>query len=85
MKASNLKKLMTSGFAIAIVMGIGFPLSSLLVADSQPVEAISVSDLAQIEDAGSRDAVSALMAGDTVGRVRGCRFGLRRPASVFIP
>lgn len=86
MKASNTKKVITSVVAIAIVFGVGVPLSSLLVAQSQPSGVPTVAELAEInDDATSSDAVSALMAGDAVGRARGCSFGLRRPASAFVP
>jgi hypothetical protein len=85
MKASNTKKVITSVVALAIAFGVGVPLSNLLIAQSQPATESLAVEIAQVEDANSSDAVSALMAGDAVGRARGCSFGLRRPASAFVP
>jgi hypothetical protein len=42
-----------------------------------------VAEIAQSEDNGS--SVSALMAGSTVGPVRGCILAPRHPASAFVP
>ena len=80
---TNRKKMITSVVAVAIVLGVGVPLSSLLVADSQPTE--QAVELAVASEEASADGVSALMAADAVGRARGCSFGLRRPASAFVP
>ncbi len=82
---TNRKKMITSTVAVAIVLGVGVPLSSLLVADSQPADLPAVVEIAEAGDEASADGVSALMAADAVGRARGCSFGLRRPASAFVP
>ena len=81
---TNRNKMITSLVAVAIVLGVGVPLSSLLVADSQPADQAIV-EFAATSEAESADGVSALMAADAIGRARGCSFGLRRPASAFVP
>ncbi|MCA9216253.1 MAG: hypothetical protein KDB27_24460 [Planctomycetales bacterium] len=83
MKTSNRKRVITSIAAVAIVLGIGVPMSSLLVAGSQPVD--QTIEVVEATEVASEDGVSALMAADAVGRARGCSFGLRRPASAFVP
>ena len=85
MKTSNRKQVITSTIAFAIVLGVGLPLSNLLVAQSEPVAEPVTVEVAETGEADAADGVSALMAADTVGRARGCSFGLRRPASAFIP
>lgn len=75
---------------VIAISGIAFPifcglLSPGLDADMVPAQvAASDVDPQAVAGAEGSSAVSALMAGDVVGR-RGSAFGRRLPVSVFIP
>jgi hypothetical protein len=76
------------GIVLAVVTVAAIPVSNLLVAQPPGPLPVEVSTVATVDDStvsGSSDAVSALMAGNVIGRSRGCSFGLRRPASAFVP
>ena len=67
------------------IAAIAFPLCDLMIADLLPVgQRVDLAVDSQV-DGVSQDAVSALMAGNVVGDARDCSFGLRIPASAFIP
>lgn len=69
----------------AAVLFAAIPLSNLLVAGPSEVEVDSQVAVIEETEAVSEDAVSALMAGNAVGASRDCSFGLRIPASAFVP
>lgn len=85
---TNVKKPLTSSIVLAVIALAAFPLSQLLIAQPNAdagLAAKQVETEQQFESGDSTDAVSAMMAGDVVGRSRDCSFGLRRPASAFVP
>jgi hypothetical protein len=93
MKRSKVFGYIKVGAVVAVLAIAAVPMSSLLVAQPQGDMTNAIVDVttnndrgsSEIEMAGSSDAVAALMAGNVVGRSRGCSFGLRRPASAFVP
>lgn len=89
MKKSATRSLVQAACVVAVLAVIAIPLSNLMVASSTAatntdfVPATNAVDMDQ--SAESVSAVSALMAGATVGPPRGGSLRPRHPASAYVP
>ena len=81
----NAQKRLLAGTAMAVLLCCG--IAAVSSTDSQPLPQVTVpvaTTALAVETQHDGDAVSALMAGNAVGR-RGCSFGRRLPVSLFVP
>ena len=86
MKKSATRSLVQAACVVAVLAVIAIPLSNLMVATAANTDFVQSTDAGDIDQtAESVSAVSALMAGATVGPSRGGSLNPRHPASAYVP